>query len=157
MTYSSKEAYDAAVATGLISKSRAKVLLFLALHGPSTARQIFEGTGMFPGSVTPRLAELESQGMVIRQGFSQGGPLDTHSQMWAFTPGMPRPWKPRSTGLPARVKVEVYEPVLRQIAATPCNCGGPKTSLFSIHLPGCMTDHPFVILCCNALDRARAL
>lgn len=82
-------AYRVAMKSGLIPRARERVYTYLFLHGPATAREIFEGLGAFAGSITPRLVELEAQGVVARAGTRVSGPEETPAIVWKWTPAYP--------------------------------------------------------------------
>lgn len=152
MTWTSAEAYEAAVASGLISKRRLEVLTDLYKNGPATARGIFERTKLFPGSITPRLVELETQGVVVRKSEKKDGPLKTWSVVWEFYPGKPMPFVRKKAPEPVQPFVlKAYHDALTRIAATRCDCGGPELSLLLTHLPGCVSESEPVTIAYNTL------
>ena len=140
MTWTSAQAYEAAMESGLISKRRKEVMTDLYVNGPATARMIFERTGLFAGSITPRLVELEAQGMVRRSGAERSGPLHTHNVVWEFAPGEVKPWR-RETGPCDRKDCAEYRAALQRIADTPCDCGGVEMPPFQVHADGCAREH----------------
>jgi hypothetical protein len=150
MTWTSAEAYDAAVASGLVSKRRLDVLTDLYKNGPSTAREIFERTGRFAGGITPRLVELEVQELVRREGAKRDGPLNTWCVVWSFNPVPAKPYK-RIAGKQSAACI-AYAAALRTIAGTACDCGGPEMPLFRAHIPGCASQTPNVKLAREVLD-----